>query len=132
MRVGIEAGRNMGRETIRFVDEEDQRAKKGRLHPIWRGVGCLGIVVFGILGYYLSGWLLEANVEQGWIYIPPEIMAPEFLPWLPPGTLLRLVVAVLAVMLGLGVINMVYAFMFPIIPGETDVLPLKPSSRRKL
>lgn len=123
----------MGFETRRFVDDEHRRLKGGRLHPVWRGVGCLIILVLGVLGYFLSGLILEANFENQWVYIPPDIISPPFAPaWLPPGTLLRLVVGLIAVALGYTVVNVVYAVVFPIKLGETDVPPLRRSDRRKL
>ncbi len=121
----------MGRETRRYVDEED-RLKPKQMDPVWRGVGCLIIVALGIVGYFLSGILLNANMENHWVYIPPVIMAPPFLPWLPPGTALRIVIGLIAVILGYTVISAVYAIMFPIRLGETDVPPLRRSDRRRL
>ena len=122
----------MGRETIRYVDEEDQISKRGRLHPVWRGIGCLTIVLLGILGYFASGWLLNANNQNQWIYIPPQIMAPEFAAFLPPGTIIRSVVGGIAIMLGYTLISVVYAIVFPLIPGKTDVPALKRTDRRKM
>jgi hypothetical protein len=122
----------MGRETIRYVGEEERILQGKRMHPVWRGVGCLVIVILGIMGYFLSGILLQANIENHWVYIPPQIMAPAFAPWLPPGTFIRIIVGLLAIMLGYTVISVVYAILFPIKPGETDVPPLRKSQRRKL
>ena len=121
----------MGRETIRYVDEEERIAKAGRMHPAWRGIGCMIIVFLGIAGYFASGWLLEANLTNGWIYIPPEIMSPAFVSWLPPGTLIRIVVGLIAIMLGYTLFTVGYAILFPRIPGETDVGPIRRSKRRK-
>lgn len=121
----------MGRETIRYVDEEE-RMKPKQLNPVWRGVGCLIIVTLGAVGYILSGGLLNANMRNHWIYIPPEIYAPSIFPWLPPGVALRIVLGLMAAMLGYGVISVVYAILFPIRRGELDVPPLSRSDRRKL
>lgn len=121
----------MGFETRRFVDDE-HRSKRGKLHPVWRGVGCLIIIALGVLGYFVSGMILEANFENQWVYIPPEIISPSFAPWLPPGALLRIVVGLIAVALGYTVVNVIYAIIFPIKLGETDVPPLRRSDHRKL
>jgi hypothetical protein len=124
-------GSDMGRETIRYVDEEE-RMKPRQMNPVWRGVGCLIIVTLGMVGYILSGVLLNANIRNHWIYIPSEIYAPSILPWLPPGAAIRIVIGIMAAMLGYGVISVVYAILFPIRLGETDVPPLRRSGRRKL
>jgi hypothetical protein len=102
------------------------------MNPLWRGVGCLIIITLGVLGYYLSGVILEANFENEWVYIPAEIISPPFAPWLPPGALLRIVVGLIAIALGYTVVNVLYAVFFPIKLGETDVPPLRRSGRRKL
>jgi hypothetical protein len=120
----------MGFETRRFVEEEHRW--KGRLHPIWRGVGCIIIIALGVLGYFVSGMILEANFENQWVYIPPEIISPSFAPWLPPGALLRIVVGLITVALGYTVVNVIYAVVFPIKLGETDVPPLRRSDRGKM
>jgi hypothetical protein len=122
----------MGRVTKHFVDEDPDFARKKRIKSLWRGIGCLLIVILGFLGYYASGWLLQANAKNHWVYIPPELYYPSFAPWLPPGILIRVAIGVLLVMLGFGVLNVVYAVLFPIKPSETDVPPMSPLDRRKL
>jgi hypothetical protein len=121
----------MGRETIRYVDEEREYEESKRMNPLWRGVGCLIIVVLGFVGYFVSGLLMTANIENQWVYIPPSLMWLSFAPWLPPGTLIRIVVGLAAVLLGYSAISVVYAIVFPIVPKETDVPPLKASKRRR-
>jgi uncharacterized membrane protein YeaQ/YmgE (transglycosylase-associated protein family) len=122
----------MGFETRRFVDDEHRRMRGRRLHPVWRGVGCLVMIALGVLGYFLSGMILEANFENHWVYIPPEIYHPSFAPWLPPGAFLRIIVGLIAVALGYTVVNVLYAVLFPIKLGDTDMPPMRPSDRRKL
>jgi hypothetical protein len=122
----------MGRETIRYVGEEEEYLKSKRMHPAWRGVGCMIIVILGILGYYLSGIILQANIENQWVYIPAELYAPAFAPWLPPGTFIRIVVGLISVMLGYTVISLVYAILFPLRLKETDMPPMRKSQRRKM
>ena len=122
----------MGRVTRHYVEEDPDLARKIRVKSLWRGIGCLLIVILGFFGYFASGWLLEANAENHWVYIPPELYWPAFARWLPPGTLIRVVVGFLLTMLGFGVLNVVYAILFPIKPSETDVAPMSPYDRRKL
>ena len=122
----------MGRVTRHYVEEDPDLARKKRNRSLWRGIGCLLIVILGIFGYFVSGWLLEANAEHHWVYIPPEILWPSFARWLPSGTLIRVVIGLLLTMFGFGVLNVVYAVLFPIKPSETDVAPMSPYDRRKM
>jgi hypothetical protein len=45
--------------------------------------------------------------------------------------LVRLVITLLALILSFTIVNFMYAVMFPIKPGETDVPPLKRDRRRR-
>lgn len=123
----------MGRDSWRFAQHERERELRKRQNPLLRGLGCLVIVGIGLLAYFSSGWFLVANSENSWIYLPPEIiLPPEQLPWLPPGFLVRLIVAVMIMVAGYGLLSLVYAILFPIRPGETDVpKPPKPPKKKK-
>jgi hypothetical protein len=121
-------GKLMGRETYRYRQLDTEREKRQRMNPLWRGAGCLLMVVFALGGYAFSGWFLTANAQNGWIYLPPQAMQPAFLPsWLPYGVLPRSVIGFLFLLLGFGLVSFVYAIMFPIKPGEADV----PTPKRK-
>ncbi len=119
----------MGRDTWRYAQHERERAKRKRGNPIWRGVGCVLIVLTALGGYFFSGWFLQRNAVEGWVLIPASLIRPPELPWLPPGMLVQLGVAVLFMMAAWGVINTIYAIAFPIRPGETDSPPIKRKPR---
>lgn len=117
----------MGRESYRYRQLDKDREERKRMNPVWRGVGCLLLVAFAAVGYVFSGWLLGANAQYGWLYIPPEIVQPPFIPrWLPYGFTPRFVVGFLFLLLGFGLVSFVYAIMFPIKPSETDAPLPKP------
>jgi hypothetical protein len=126
----------MGRDTWRYAQIERERAARKRGNPVWRGVGCLLLVALAIAGYYVANWFLVANLENGWIYIPNEAMNPSFLPtWLSPylggGGIVKLITAGLVMILGYGILSIVYAILFPIEPGETDVPPVRRGQARR-
>jgi hypothetical protein len=112
----------MGRETYRYRQLDKDREARHRMNPIWRGVGCLMMVVFALAGYAFSGWFLSANARYGWVYLPPQAVQPPYISGiLPYGAFPRLVVGFLFLLLGFGLVSFVYAILFPIKPGETDV-----------
>lgn len=121
----------MGRDSWKYRAQERERELRKRKNPIWRGVGCLMVVFLTMIGYVVAGWFLAANRTNGWVYLPPEVIRPAFAASLPPFMFARLVLTFLFFLLSLGAISVVYAFAFPIQPGETDVpaLPRRPRRR---
>jgi hypothetical protein len=116
-----------GRDTWKFKKLDEERAKRGRLHPAWRGVGCFLVVLLGIGGYFLSGKI----ISSGMIYIPLAARRPSFAPWLPENVFVQVVAALIIVMLSFTLMSTIYAIAFPIKPGEYDVPPIKRDRSRR-
>ena len=123
----------MGRDSWRTAQHDREREARKRQNPMLRGLGCIVIVSLGLLAFFVSGWTLQANAQSAWIYLPPEILLPPAqLPWLPVGFFVRLIVAVMFMIGAYGLSSLVYAILFPIKPGETDVpKPPKPPKKKK-
>jgi len=121
----------MGRDSWRARQHDIEREKRRRVHPAWRGVGCLLIVVLGIGGYLFSNWFLVNNNYYGWVYLPPEIIRPSFAPWLPAGMLVSLSVGFIFLIFAYAFLSIAYSFVFPEKRGEFDVPPLRRERRRK-
>lgn len=121
------------RETWQFADEEERRAKRGQIDPIWRGVGCIMVVVLALAGYLFADWFINANAGNNWIYIPSVLLYPpySFLGFLNGGVIVKLVVAGLFLLFSYAIINFAFAILFPIRPGEKDAPPLKRGRKRK-
>ncbi|MEZ0395871.1 MAG: hypothetical protein ABWK53_05525 [Anaerolineales bacterium] len=43
------------------------------VHPIWRGIGCLMMILVPILSYALTIVLVETGIQNGWP-IPPQLL----------------------------------------------------------
>lgn len=121
----------MGRDNWRSAQHERERELKKRRNPIWRGVGCVLLVLLAMTGYFVSGWFFVENARQQWLYLPEGIMTIPFAPWIPRGMLAQFVVALIIVVFGYALLGFVYAFMFPIQPGDTDAPPLRRTGPRK-
>jgi hypothetical protein len=111
----------MGRDTYRYQTLDKEREARKRLNPIWRGVGCITISIFGVGGYFFAQWFLGANAVNGWIYLPPGAYNPTLPNWLDflepaldGGVLIKLVMALLFVVTSFGILNFIYAIGFPI------------------
>jgi len=115
-----------------FGQQERERKKRRQMNPAWRGIGCVLVVAFGTLAWFFAGWFLTANAANRWVLLPREAINPPGLPdFFAGGMLVRLIITVLALLLAFTVLNFIYAIMFPIKPGETDVPPLKRDRRRR-
>jgi hypothetical protein len=115
----------MGRDTWRFAQHEREREAKRKMHPIWRGVGCVLLVALAFAGFAAAGWFIRTNAAQNWVYLPPELITVPYLTFLPRGLLLQLFIGLVFMIFGYGALAFVYALAFPIKPGETDVPPLR-------
>jgi len=121
----------MGRDSWRYAAHERERLKKKRMNPVWRGVGCFLIVLVALGGYLFAGCFVRANASQGWVYLPPELINPPWATFLGGGLLIQIATGLLFMLLSFGLMNIVYAIMFPLQPGETDVPPLKRQAPRR-
>jgi len=54
----------MGRDTWRFAQHEREREAKRKMHPIWRGVGCVLLVALAFAGFAAAGWFTLPNESQ--------------------------------------------------------------------
>jgi hypothetical protein len=133
----------MGRDSWRARQHDIEREERRRVHPAWRGVGCLMMSVLAIGGYVFSNWFLVNNAAYGWVYLPPEILRPSIeavpsgvrwmvAPLFGPGVLVSLAVGFLFLVFSYLFVSIVYAIVFPAKPGEFDVPALKRQKRRKV
>ena len=129
----------MGRDSWRMRQHDIERENQRRVNPIWRGVGCLLMSVLAIGGFLFSRWFL---VNNRWIYLPPEILAPSitlvspglrpvFAPLFQPGVIVSLAVGFIFLIFAYAFLSIAYSFVFPEKRGEFDVPPLRRERRRK-
>jgi multisubunit Na+/H+ antiporter MnhB subunit len=121
----------MGRDTWRHQMHDKEREKRKEINPVWRGIGCALMVVLSVGGYFFADWFLYMNETNDWFSLPQGLIDIPGLPWLPSGILIKLAVALVFLIVSFGLINLVYAVLFPIQPGKYDSPPLKPPPRRK-
>lgn len=51
------------------------RKEREQIHPIWRGVGFLFMILAPVMGYFGSLLLIEANKKNHWIAISQDFLA---------------------------------------------------------
>jgi|GEM_PF-166610 hypothetical protein len=120
------------------------------IHPVWRGFGCLLILLLPVISYAASDLLINYGVKNHWA-IPPSLLgrlrAPDIF-WKVPGLRpivsflyhqvnlpAKLALALLILFILTGLLSLIYATMYRVIGtpkyGPLDAPPIKPKKRRK-
>lgn len=63
----------MNKNSPMFQNKEVTRLSRP-VHPVWRGIGFIMIVLIPLLGYGLTITILDLNSQNNWFPIPPEFM----------------------------------------------------------
>ena len=113
----------------KFTKYESTTSKKERpwkIHPIWRGIGCILILIIPVLSYAGSVLLVQANMKNGWVPVPRK-MYSQLLGL--PISLAEILVLILLIFIGFGVFvifySSVYKFMGPPKYGPHDAPPIR-------
>lgn len=115
----------MGRDSWRFAQLDRERDQRRKMNPIWRGVGCILIVILTVAGYAFADWFYTQNQISHWIFLPREITNPSFAPFLGNGLMLKIIIAFLFMILSYAIMSVIFAIASPIEPGEHDAPPPK-------
>ena len=57
-----------------------EKPKDKSPHPIWRGIGCILVVVILMMSYATADLLIQENFHQGWVVLPPYLNLPLSIP----------------------------------------------------
>ena len=109
------------------------------IHPVWRGIGCLLMVLVPVMAYAGAVLLVQANVSQGWIPISSELYQRVNIPNVGSfeNLFANLLVAALLALLGFGLIVAIYSLIYKAVGpsqlGPLDAEPIrrKPPQRKK-
>lgn len=116
----------------------DPYKEGAQIHPVWRGIGCILVVIIPIMAYILAHELVEGPLLG---YIPRELVFTPALPdlgvipviwfrYLPAKLLVGAVIALVI----FGLLTVLYSVMYGMgggyRRGATDAAPLKPRKKR--
>ena len=121
----------MGKYT-RYSSRPEMKPRPWEIHPIWRGIGCLLLVIGPIIAFAAAHFLVNLNLERGWLPIPPELVQTVVLPGLnyPATHFYSDVLAGVALLLiGFALIMVVYSLIYAILGpsryGPLDSPPIR-------
>ena len=114
----------------------DEKSEVKQTNPIWRGIGCLLLIIVPIVSFAISNLLFTSRIIQQYIALPPALARSLTLPGTEAtvpffyGSLalsLAISIAILAIFF------IVYSFLYRILGpspyGPTDVPPVRARSR---
>ena len=104
----------------RYQYQRDIPDESTSVHPIWRGIGFLLLGVIAIMSYAGANLLVDANKTKGWIVVPADIRGG--VNW-APDLYAELIVMFFLMMIGFGVITIVYSIIYKV-SRPRDILKL--------
>jgi hypothetical protein len=91
--------------------ERNEKKTTAGIHPVWRGIGFLLLALVAITSYAGANLLVEANKTRRWIAVPAEIRGG--VSW-APDLYSELIVTFFLMMIGFGIITIVYSIIYKI------------------
>ncbi len=103
-----------------------------KIHPIWRGIGCLMAVLIPLVAFVLADYGVDANLQQRWVPVPTELVGPTGFPFLYAKITLAAILTII-IFGGYTLIYMIiYSMLGPSRYGPLDVPPLRRKRRKRL
>ncbi len=109
-----------------------------RIHPIWRGIGCILMLVIPIVSYAGAYLVLQLNDTQyHWYPVPYELAQIISIPYVNitlPITYIQIIMTVLVALLGYGVLVILYMIIYSITgpgPSPVDAPPVRSRPKRR-
>jgi len=114
----------MTRYTNYSASHRQSRKDRDQIHPIWRGVGFLFMVLAPFLGYFGALLLIDANEKKGWMSIPNDFLASGSDPMLYVKIGLTILLAALIFFILQFIGLVIYRIVGPERLGPMDVPPI--------
>lgn len=107
-----------------------------KIHPIWRGIGCILMLIMPVIAFLSANLLLEWNSEQGLVRVPPELANSFVIPQVNftiSNFFATLMLTALLLLFGFGLIMVVYSIVFAVLGppkyGPMDAPPIRRKTR---
>ena len=118
----------MGKFT-KFSTVVEPKKRPWKIHPIWRGIGCVIIILIPIISYAGSVLLVDANLKNRWLPIPREFIGPAGMEML----YIQIGVTILLILSGYIFIVFLYSILYRSLgPPQKGPLDAPPVRRRRV
>jgi hypothetical protein len=124
-----------------------EKPKDKSPHPIWRGIGCILLIVIPMISYTAADLLVQENFRQGWVILPPYLNLPLSIPSISIPSVgitpainisyffANLTVTVVFALILFTIISIVYSIVYRASgggrPGPMDAAPIKRSGKKR-
>jgi hypothetical protein len=115
----------MGRQQNFYQRQPEQPIGGIQIHPIWRGVGFLMLLIIPAMSYITTLVLLDANNKQGWFPIPAEFISPWVEPLLFVKIGMTIAISFVLYAISMLITFVIYRFFGPNRYGPFDAPPIK-------
>lgn len=96
-----------------------------KIHPVWRGIGCLFIILIPIVSYAGSVLLINANLKNRWVPIPREFIGPPGYELLYSQLGVTILLSIFGYMVFVIFYSMIYRVVGPPQRGPLDAPPIR-------
>lgn len=101
------------------------------IHPIWRGVGLVFLIVIPIISIAASLLLIQLNQDNNWVTVPQDLLVR----WKDPLILIKAILAIIFIIVLYAIFTMIVVitnrFFGPPRFGPYDVPPARFIRRKK-
>lgn len=101
-----------------------------KIHPVWRGVGCLLLLIGPVMAYIIADILVAMAMTEKWYPLPRDLTQTYTIPTVNiavPHFFANLLVTALLLLLGFAVIMFLYSIIFGLAgPGRYTPLDSPP------
>ncbi|MBE0408510.1 MAG: hypothetical protein IBX69_02135 [Anaerolineales bacterium] len=102
------------------------------VHPVWRGIGCVFMVVLPIMAYVIAVILVRENFVQQWVQIPRELTFSINVPNVGQIYLLDILLALVLLVIGMALFTIIYSAIYRLFgPPRYGPLDVPPPKYRK-
>jgi hypothetical protein len=122
---------------MKYNDQSRLAERPWKIHPIWRGIGCLLLLVIPLMAYAGAVLLVEANNVQHWLPMPRELAQTVTIPYLGDVKYFAAIaiVTVLLMIIGFGFVTIIYSLVYkafgPPSLGPLDAPPVRTSPAKR-
>ncbi len=114
-----------------------------KIHPIWRGIGCIWFLISPVMAYVIASLLVEYDIKTGFFPISPDLARQVTIPlarFFPINDLVvshlysNLMLTALILLVGFGVVMVIYAIIYSMMGpkriGPLDAPPIRRKTRK--